>query len=58
MNNFNNLFNYHTIEKLRELVQEENDKKYEYRRNNNKNYANNNNQNKEKNGQKETKINK
>lgn len=43
MTNFNNVFNYHTIEKLRELIQEDNDKKYENRKNNNKQNVNANN---------------
>lgn len=36
MSNFNNIFNFHSIEKLRELLQEDSDKKYEERRNKNK----------------------
>lgn len=40
MSNFNNIFNYHSIEKLREILQEDSDKKYEERRNKNKQNAN------------------
>lgn len=56
MNNFNNIFNYHSVEKLRELIQEDNDKKNENRRNNNNQNANNN-QKRDKKVQKENTIN-
>lgn len=58
MNNFNNIFNFHSIEKLRELLQEDSDKKFEERKNKNKQNGYNNNSNTEKkNKQNENKIN-
>jgi len=37
MSNFNNIFNFHSIEKLRELLQEDSDKKFGERKYKNKN---------------------
>ena len=40
MSNFNNIFNFHSIERLRELLQEDSDKKFEDRKNKNKQSTN------------------
>lgn len=42
MSNFNNIFNFHSIEKLRELLQEDSEKKFEVRKNKNKQNVNDN----------------
>ncbi len=55
MMNFNNIFNFHSIEKLRELLQEDSDKKFEDRKNKNK--QNGNIATDKKNRQNENKIN-
>jgi len=43
MSNYNNIFHFHSIEKLREIIQEESDKKYDDKRNKYKQNGNNNN---------------